>query len=246
MKILHTVTSLIVVAFLSTSCKATRDHVYLQDMNPQQPYAIGTRAEAKVQPDDRISIQVSCKTPELAAPFNLADDAEGGYLVDPEGNIQLPILGDIHVAGLTIKQVQDAVRQKLIDGGYINSPIVSARFLNFHYTVLGAVGQNGQFAVDGERITLLEAIAKAGDLTADAMTDRVAVIREEPDGRKMYLHDLRSTDIFNSPCFYLRQNDVVYVEPKRKSDKNENRAWQFATLGISAASVVCTIIWATK
>lgn len=246
MKIQHIASALAIAAALSTSCKTNKDHVYLQDMNPQQVYAIGTRTEAKVQPDDRISIHVSCKTPELAAPFNLADEAEGGYLVDPQGDIQLPILGNIHVAGLTIKQVQDLVSQKLIDGGYINAPIVSAKFLNFHYSVLGAVGQNGQFTVDGERITLLEAIANAGDLTADAMTDRVAVIREEPDGRKMYLHDLRSTDIFNSPCFYLQQNDVVYVEPKRKSDKNENRAWQLATLGISAASVVCTIIWATK
>lgn len=234
------------IILLTSSCKTTRDHVYLQDMNPQQAYAIASRDEAKVQPDDRISIIVTCKTPELATPFNKADAAEGGYQVSPRGDILFPILGEIHVAGLTLKQVQEVVRQRLIDGGYINDPIVSARFLNFRYTVLGAVGQNGQFAVDGERITLLEAIAKAGDLTSDAMTDRVAVIREEADGRKMYLHDLRSTDIFSSPCFYLQQNDVVYVEPKQKSDKNENRAWQFATLGISAASVICTIIWATK
>ncbi|MCM1292319.1 MAG: polysaccharide biosynthesis/export family protein [Bacteroides sp.] len=239
--------SLLAVVLLATGCKSSRDHVILQDMTPGTVYPIQTRQDAKVQPDDRIDITISSKMPELAVPFNqAATQGKAGYTVNPQGDITMPILGTIHVAGLTLAQVQDVVRRRLIEGDYIKDPIVSAQFLNFHYTMLGAVATNGQFTADGDRITLLEAIAKAGDLTAEAIPDRVSVIREEPDGRKMYVHDIRSTDIFSSPCFYLQQNDVVYVEPKNKDNKKEARTWQFVTVGLSAASVVTTIIWAVK
>lgn len=124
--------------------------------------------------------------------------------------------------------------------------MVTASFLNFRYTMLGAVSSNGTYSIDGDRITLLEAIAKAGDLTAAAKPDRVIVIREENDGRKMYVNDIRSTELFSSPCFYLQQNDLVYVEPKYKNKDNENRAWQFTTLAVSIAGVITSIIWATK
>lgn len=233
----------------ATSCSTTnRDHVYLQDMLPMATYAATPRQENTIRPDDRISIVISCKIPELAVPFNLAPDAGGnsGYLVDPAGNITLPILGEVHAAGLTINQLRQEVARRLIDGGFINDPTVSAHFLNFRYTILGAVNGPGQFAADGDRITILEAIAKAGDLSSEAITDRVAVIREEADGRKMYLHDIKSADLFKSPCFYLQQNDLVYIEPKRIDSHSEQRIWQLTTLGISLASVVTTIIWATK
>lgn len=246
MKLKSIIYSLTLLA-IATGCSTSRDHVYLQDMNPGNAYPINLRPEATVQPDDRIDIRISCKIPELALPFNLsADRATQGYTVNAHGDISLPIIGSIHVSGLTLDQVQKAIADRLIAGDYIKDPIVSAKFLNFHYTVLGAVSTPSQYTVDGDRITILEAIARAGDLSPEAITDRVSVIREEPDGRKIYVHDIRSSEIFNSPCYYLRQNDVIYVEPKTKSDKNENRAWQLATLGISAASVVCTIIWATK
>lgn len=251
MKILHIVSALAITASFLTSCKTTTDHIYLQDMVPNAPYPMQQRPEPTVQPDDRISIRVSCKIPELAIPFNMIGDQDSpGYLVSQNGDIQMPILGTIHVAGKTLEGIQDEVRQKLIAGDYIKDPIVTASFLNFRYTVLGAVGTNGQFVVDGDRVTLIEAIAKAGDLTPEAKTDRVTVIREESDGRKMYVHDIKSTDIFSSPCFYLQQNDIVYVEPKEKpssrSEKNENRIWQITALALSAASVVSTIVWATK
>lgn len=251
MKLLHAISALVVLSSVATGCRSTREHIYLQDMVANQTYPMQQRPEPTVQPDDRLQIHVSCKIPELALPFNMVgDQTSAGYLVSQNGDIQMPILGTVHVAGKTLEGVQDEIRQKLIEGDYIKDPIVTASFLNFRYTVLGAVGSNGQYVVDGDRITLIEAIAKAGDLTAEAKTDRVAVIREEADGRKMYLHDLKSTDIFSSPCFYLQQNDIVYVEPKSKpsasSEKNENRAWQITALALSAASVVSTIVWATK
>ena len=105
----------------------------------------------------------------------------------------------------------------------MKDPLVSIEFLNFKYTVLGAVGSNGTYTVDGDRVTLLEAIAKAGDLTSKAKVDRVAVIREIEGERQIFMHDLRTKDIFDSPCFYLQQNDIVYVEPKYKKKDVEDR-----------------------
>lgn len=112
--------------------------------------------------------------------------------------------------------------------------------------MLGAVGRNGTFSVDGDRVTLLEAIANAGDLTSKARIDRVAVIREVGNERQMFMHDLRSTDVFESPCFYLQQNDIVYVEPKYRKKDTEDRGWQVVTTLLSLVTAVCSIMWATK
>lgn len=245
------------------SCSSKKEYIYLNDMDPALYYQSMPRPAAVVQPDDRISISVTCKRPELSAPFNagtagVAINSDGsvaatgkgaeGYKVNADGDIKFPILGTLHVGGLTLRQVELLVRDRLIRDNYIKDPTVTADFLNFRYHVLGAVNSKGSFTVEGDRITLLEAIARAGDLSGDALFDRVIVVREEPDGRKAYVNDIRSKDIFNSPVFYLQQNDLVYVEPKKKpgSEKNEQRAWQFTTLAISIASVVTSIIWATR
>ena len=167
-------------------------------------------------------------------------------ILDFDGNIDFPILGKLHVEGLTVSQVTDLIKKKLIAGNYMKDPLVSLEFLNFKYTVLGAVGHTGTFSVDGDRITLLEAVANAGDLTARAKVDRVAVIREIGGERQMFMHDLRSKDIFESPCFYLQQNDIVYVEPKYNKKDNEERGWQIGTTLLSVVTAVCSIIWATK
>lgn len=124
-----------------------------------------------------------------------------GYRVDVDGNIDFPILGKIHVSGMTVNAAKQLIRDKIIAGNYISDPIVSIEFLNFKYTVLGAVGHNGTFTANGDRVTLIEAIANAGDLTAKAQTNRVAVIREVNGDRQMFMHDLTSKDIFESPCF---------------------------------------------
>ena len=112
--------------------------------------------------------------------------------------------------------------------------------------MLGAVANNGTFTVDGDRITLIDAIARAGDLNAKARIDRVAVIREIGGERKMFMHDLRSMDIFDSPCYYLQQNDIVYVEPKYRKKDNEDRGWQIGTTLLSVVTAVCSILWAIK
>ena len=129
-----------------------------------------------------------------------------------------------------------------MEGDYIKDPLVSIEFLNFKYTVLGAVARNGTFTADGDRVTLLEAIAKAGDLSTNARINKVAVIREVGNNRQLFMHDLRRKDIFDSPCFYLQQNDIVYVEPKYKKKDTEDRGVQYTSLAVSITSAVSTLL----
>lgn len=253
----------LLAVLLLTSC-ARKRIVYLQDMEMGVRYPIDLKYEAVVHRDDRLSITVSCKNPELAIPFNIyggtfkvgsdgnvtADAStrinEKGYRVDVDGNIDFPILGKLHVEGLKVGEVRDLIKNKIIEGEYMKDPLVAIEFLNFKYTVLGAVGRNGTFSVDGDRITLLEAIANAGDLSAKAKIDRVAVIREIDGERQIFMHDLRSKDLFESPCFYLQQNDIVYVEPKYRKKDNEDRGWQIGTTMLSIVTAVTSILWVTK
>ncbi|CCY81113.1 uncharacterized protein BN473_01864 [Prevotella sp. CAG:1185] len=254
----------LLAVLIFTSCASRKNFVYLQDMEMGTKYPIATKYEAVIHDDDRLSITVSSKNPELAIPFNISGGSvqvgndgsvsaaaagsvkQSGYRVDVDGNIDFPILGKIHVAGMTVNDVKQLIREKIIAGNYISDPIVSIEFLNFKYTVLGAVGRNGTFTANGDRVTLLEAIANAGDLSAKAQTNRVAVIREINGERQMFMHDLTSKDIFESPCFYLQQNDIVYVEPKYRKKDTEDRGWQIGTTVLSAITAVCSILWAIK
>ena len=241
-----------------TSCNSTKKVVYLQDVIPLKQQEIAQQFEMHIHVDDLLAIMVNSKDPELALPFNMpvvtyqigaqttAQQRILGYLVDTNGNIDFPILGKLHVEGLKVSEVTNLIRERIIAGNYIKDPIVSLEFLNFKYTVLGAVANNGTFTVDGDRITLIDAIARAGDLNAKARIDRVAVIREIGGERKMFMHDLRSMDIFDSPCYYLQQNDIVYVEPKYRKKDNEDRGWQIGTTLLSVVTAVCSILWAIK
>ena len=261
MKKFYVLFSLLIALFLS-SCGSRKDFVYLNDMHVGEKYMYDTKIESSVRVGDRLGITVSCKNPELAIPFNIqggnfqVDNSgnvnsvlsqnEKGYLVDVEGNIDFPILGKLHVAGLTMNEIKVMITDNIVNNNYIKDPLVQVELLNFKYTVLGAVARNGSFTSSGNRITLLEAIANAGDLTSKAKIDRVTVIREVNGARQMFVHDLRSKDIFDSPCFYLQQNDVVYVEPKYKKKDTEDRGWQISTFILSIVTAACSLMWALK
>ena len=245
-----------------SSCVSSKDFVYLQDMQVGERYHFERKHEAVVHRDDRLSITVSCKQPELALPFNTqnaavkvsstgeisasADGTDKGYRVDVDGNIDFPMLGKINVEGRTLAEVTQLIKNGIIEGNFIKNPLVSVDFLNFKYTVLGAVGSNGTYTVKGDRVTLLEAIANAGDLATNARVDKVTVIREIGNERQIFVHDLRSSNIFNSPCFYLQQNDIVYVEPKYRKKERSERIAQYVTMTLSAIATACTVIWAVK
>ena len=243
---------------LLASCASPKKFVYLNDMEPGKQYPVNTETVTIVHENDRLDIKVSCRNPELAVPFNSqvgaykmsidggvsearTETVESGYRVDADGNIVFPILGKIKVAGKSLKQVSDMIAGMISEGGYIRDPQVSIEFLNFKYTILGATGA-GSYSVDGDRITILEAIAKAGDLSKEARLDRIAVIRTIDGKQEIFYNDIRTADIFMSPTYYLQQNDIIYVEPKHKP-RNEN-AWQTATFTVSLLSLFSSIVWA--
>ena len=253
---------LVAAAVLSlASCASRQKFVYLNDMVPGSQYPINLESGTVVHQGDRLDIKVSCKNIELAIPFNAQTgtyqvSAEGnvsaagvsvekGYRVDDEGNIVFPILGKINVAGKTLKEVAALIEGMIEAGNYIKDPEVTIEFLNFKYTVLGAVNGKGTYTVDGDKITIIEAIAKAGDLTKNARMDKVAVIRMVDGKYEIFYNDIRTADIFLSPTYYLQQNDIVYVEPKNKSGQSgEDKWWQISSFVVSLMSLATSIIWA--
>ena len=246
---------LMCVVVLCTSCASSKKVVYLQDVVPLKQQDIEQKYEVYIHNDDLLAIMVNSKNPELALPFNmpmvayqLGSESGGqqrvlGYLVDTNGDIDFPILGKLHVTGLTRLQLTDLVKQRLIDEDLIKDPIVTVQFLNYKVAVMGEVNRPGSFNISGDRITLLEALSMAGDLTIYGRRDRVAVIREKDGKRTILFHDLRSSDIFNSPCYYLQQNDIVYVEPnKAKAGQSEINQNKSVGVWLSAASILVSIV----
>lgn len=239
---------------LFSACNSTKEVVYLQDVVPLKQQDIERKYEVFIHEDDLLSIMVNSKDPELALPFNMplvtyqiGSESPGqqrvlGYLVDTNGDIDFPILGKIHVAGLSRLELRDLIKEKLISGDYIKDPVVTVQFLNYKVSVMGEVARPGSFTITGDRITLLEALSMAGDLTIYGRRDRVAVIREKNGKRTILFHDLRSSEIFTSPCYYLQQNDIVYVEPNKakagQRDINQNNS---VSVWLSAVSVLAAV-----
>lgn len=245
---------LMCVVVLCTSCASSKKVVYLQDVVPLKQQVIEQKYEVYIHNDDLLAIMVNSKNPELALPFNMPmvtyqlgsqsapQQRVLGYLVDTNGDIDFPILGKLHVAGLTRLQLTDLIKQRLIEEDLIKDPIVTVQFLNYKVAVMGEVNRPGSFNISGDRITLLDALSMAGDLTIYGRRDRVAVIREKDGKRTILFHDLRSADIFNSPCYYLQQNDIVYVEPnKSKAGQSEINQNKSVGVWLSAASILVSI-----
>ena len=244
---------LCLIAFLA-SCSAPKEVLYLQDIASIKEENIDKNYEVIIHKDDLLAILVNSKDSELALPFNMpvvtyqigaqttAQQRLLGYLVDQNGDIDFPILGKIHVEGLTRMQVTELIKQKLMSEDLIKDPIVTVQFLNFKVSVMGEVTRPGTFDISGDRITLLEALSMAGDLTIYGRRDRVAVIREKDGKRRILYHDLRSSDIFQSPCYYLQQNDIVYVEPnKAKTGQSRINSNNSVGVWLSAVSVLASI-----
>lgn len=260
-KTLHSLIALTALLLLC-SCHNTRKFVYLQDMEMGIGYPYDTKREPVIHINDRLNITVTCNNPELAIPFNTGGgtvkvDGSGnvtaqansvtmrGYRVDPHGNISFPILGTLHVEGMKVSEVTDMIERHIVEGKYIKDPTVSLEFLNFRYTVIGATGAGTYSAEDG-RVTLIDAIAKAGDISRAGRIDRIHVIREDGGERVDFVHDLRSKDIFDSPCYYLQQNDIVYVEPRYRKADSSDTAWKYITGFLSLVTAVCSFMWASK
>lgn len=259
---LKKITGFCLVAFIMMSCGSTKKIAYLQDAVADEISMINTYTNV-VKPGDMLSIVVSSSKPELAVPFNLysvknqmssLDLNSGqnqqleGYTVSPNGDIDFPSLGTLRISGMTRNELADMLKQKL--EAYIPAPIVTINFLNFKITVIGEVKKPGNFDVNGDRISIFEALGLAGDLTEYGSRKNVLVIRETGGVREIGRLDLKSKSIFDSPFYYLQQNDVVCVEPiKTRSFETSPFKMNLpliASLGSFASSLAMLIFYITN
>jgi polysaccharide export outer membrane protein len=215
---------LIVLAISASSCVTPKNVRYLQDM-PKEGMPINESLEATVAPYDDLRIYVlsssSGRDDELLKPFNALQSMGqsntnarlSGYLVDAEGNIEFPVLGTLHVEGLTRLQLQDTIAAQLIRNGQLKDPLVVVRFLNFKVFVLTSSGGK-VINVTDERCTFLEALSMAGGLDWYTRRDRIGVMREVDGRRVIHYLDPRSTDVFNDEFYVLQQNDIIFTEER--------------------------------
>lgn len=247
---------------LLASCQSYKKVPYLQDSGEaQRAVAEAKLYDARIMPKDLLTIVVSCTDPELAEPFNLivatpvsaaqssltSQPALQQYLVDNRGNIEFPILGTLHIGGLTKSEAETLIKGKLSD--YIKeSPIVTVRMANYKISVIGEVNAPGTFTISNEKVNLFEALAMAGDMTVYGLRDNVRLIREDADGHQHIITlDMNRADIIQSPYYYLQQNDILYVTPNKTKAKTADIStsttiW-FSVVGtlVSLASLIITI-----
>ena len=240
----------LVCIFTFASCASSKKIAYLEktsDLSSELKF------ETTLQPDDQLMILVNSENPEIAAPYNLKSVTVQGtnetgisqermqnYILDQEGNIDFPLIGKINLLGLNRNQASEKIKN-ILKNGYINDPSIYIRLLNFKISVLGEVNNPGIYPVQGERVTLIEALALAGDLTIYGKRNSILLIREK-NGVKTYEKiDITNTDFINSKNYYLSQNDVIYVEPN-KTKVNSSAVGPNLTIGISALSLVVTIL----
>jgi polysaccharide biosynthesis/export protein len=225
-----------IIALFTASCHTTKAPIYFNNIKDTLFKGTGYNVESIIRPNDLLNINVTSLNPEASVIFNAPIASQGGtniasntasnvtapgqstgYLVTNDGLIQLPVLGSMKAAGLTKSQLKDNITKELVDRKLLVDPIVTIRFTNFRVTILGEVARPTVVNVPSEKISILEAIGLAGDLTIYAKRDNVVLIREEEGTKIVRRLNLNATDIFTSPYYYLKSNDIIYAEP------NENR-----------------------
>ena len=260
---LYTLTTIGCLVLLLSGCGSYKQVPYLQDLEALETSdTLPVMYDAKIMPKDLLTITVNTSDPEASAPFNLTVQTNNSassvhsitqqpslqqYLVNNEGDIDFPVLGKLYVVGLRQSEVISLIEGKL--QGQVVNPIVTMRFLNARVTVLGEVKNPGTYTLNNGRMTLLEALGIAGDLTQYASRRNVLVTRENNGKVEFARLDLRSDEVFTSPYFYLQQNDVVYVEPNSAStSSNQSISLWLSMVGTvaSAATVVVSVLSITK
>lgn len=255
-KLTYFFSALIAVSMLLTSCGSTKNVAYFQNIDSVNLDQSRYLYDARIMPKDQLTITVSTTNDEASAPFNMTVPTPytvnqrstysqallQTYLVDNEGYIKFPIIGSIRVEGLTKSEAERMIEEKIRP--YIaesENPIVTVRMSSYSISVLGEVNKPGSYQVSREKITVLEALAQAGDLTIYGIRDKVILIREDATGKKEF-HKLNLNDanIINSPYYYLQQNDVVYVEPNKVKAQNSS-VGSMTTLWFSATSILISL-----
>lgn len=255
-----------VMAMSFCSCNSSKDVLYFQDLKAGDSVAMAAiPVPVTVRPDDKISIVVNSRDPQLMALFNLprvnkqmstvgqassTNVSNGqdvmGYTVDSHGEIDFPVLGKIKVEGKTREEIGAYIKNELITKNLVKDPVVTVEFMNLCVSVLGEVNSPGRYGIDRDRTTIIDALSMAGDLTINGNRNNVTVLRQDGDVQRVYAIDLTSgNDIYSSPAYYLQQNDIVYVEPNemraRQSTVNGNTI-RSASFWISITSLVMSIV----
>ena len=257
MKKIHILFGMFLLAsILLSSCGSTKNVAYFKNSDSINFENSRFLYDARIMPKDQITVSVNTTTPEASLPFNLL--LQGAYqqgravnygsatlmpyLVDNEGYINMPIIGKLKVGGLTKSEAENLVTEKIRP--YLaesENPVVTVTMASYSVSVLGEVNRPGTFQVSREKITILEALAQAGDLTIYGVRDRVKLIREDATGQKsMITLNLNDANIVTSPYYYLQQNDVVYVEPNKVKAQN-SMVGQTTSLWISATGILISL-----
>jgi polysaccharide export outer membrane protein len=243
----------LIIAFitllLANSCASSKDIQYFQNVENEVLIDSTSTFSAKIQSGDLLYINVTTINAEAALPFNLYESPKLQnsnsigkplpYLVDDDGNINFPVLGKLKIVGLTTKELTNKLEMDLEE--YITNPTINIRFDNFRVSVLGEVVKPGAYQVLNERISVIEAIGLAGDLTIYGQRDNVLLVRIE-NGEKIFTTlDLTNKNIFNSPYYNLKQNDIIYVSPN-KTKVNSSAVGPNTSVIISSASLLITVL----
>lgn len=249
------------LACIAASCSSYKTNLtYFSDLKDIQSGEINVEVpELKIVPDDQLLINVTSMYPEATAVYNLpamnpstrgsaavnATIQQATYIVSPQGDINFPVLGNIHVEGMTTGQLQAYLTERISKD--VIDPVVRVELLNFQVQVIGEVNQPGSIEVAGERFTLLDAISRAGDLTPYGQRENVLLVRQENGVNKYYHLNLNDSKVLSSPLYYLKQNDVIIVEPndvrKANAKYNQDNAYKLSVIStiVSAASVVASL-----
>jgi len=244
----------LVLAF--SSCATKERMVYFQEENMSDTTNVQESYSPVFKKDDFISVIVTADDPEAAVPFNFpvegndramynngyttGNPVRKGYLIDENGDVSLPVIGKIHLAGISRSEAVDMLEKTYSE--YLDNPVVNMHIENFKITVLGDVVKPGTFKIPNERITILEAIGLAGDLQITGERKNILVIRERNGKQITHRVNLTSDDVLNSPVYYLEQNDVVYVEPNA-ARRSQGTFWRTSgSILISVTSLIVTTL----
>jgi polysaccharide export outer membrane protein len=255
---------LFALLLMLSSCDVSKRITYFQDIQEQPSYTNEQSApEIRLRPEDKISIIVNTKVPELTTLFNLPYFARtlgqsneavsttsiqgaSGYIIKADGTIDFPVLGLVHAAGKTRDELSGYIKSELMSRNLVNDPVVTVEFVNLQFSVMGEVKVPGTYKITRDHITLLDALSMAGDLTIDGKRDNVLVLRPDASGKlTAYIVDMRSfNDVQHSPAYFIHQNDYIYVEPNKKranqSTVNANTV-QSASFWISVVSLLASV-----
>ncbi len=278
MRIRLIASGLVAASVLFCSCSTPKNITYFPELDNGSVIQAEQQLDIRVRPEDKLMIVVSTQDPALSSLFNLVttqnrlgqstsatttvgETGGGGngqvsyYTIDSEGNINFPVLGKIHIAGLTREQVVEKITADLVKADLVKDPIVTVEFANTGISVIGEVAHPGRFEFNKDRLTVIDAIAMAGDLTINGVRENILVMRDAGNGKKeaYRVNLLDAQELASSPVFYLQQDDVIYVEPndkkKRETTPNGNTPYTpsfWVSMGSFAVTIATLIITLTK